>query len=117
LASTIILANYISSIDLVIAVMSIAFFGQGITGIAWTLVSDTAPRELLGLAGGVFNFFANLGSILTPLVIGFVLAATGSFNGALFYIGGLALLGALCYIFVIGRVYRIELKQRPVLGL
>jgi ACS family D-galactonate transporter-like MFS transporter len=117
LASTIVLANYLNSIELVITVMSIAFFGQGITGIAWTLVSDTAPRELLGLAGGVFNFFANLGSILTPLVIGFVLAATNSFNGALVYISALALLGALSYIFIVGRVYRIELKERPTLGL
>jgi MFS transporter, ACS family, D-galactonate transporter len=114
LASVIVLANYINSIELVITVMSIAFFGQGITGIAWALVSDTAPRELLGLAGGVFNFFANLGSILTPLVIGFVLAATNSFNDALVYMSALALVGALSYIFIIGRVYRIELK--PGLG-
>jgi ACS family D-galactonate transporter-like MFS transporter len=117
LASVIVLANYINDINLVITVMSIAFFGQGITGIAWTLVSDTAPRELLGLAGGVFNFFANLGSILTPLVIGFVLATTNSFNGALVYISALALIGALSYIFIVGKVYRIELKERPTLGL
>jgi ACS family D-galactonate transporter-like MFS transporter len=117
LASIIVLANYINDINLVITVMSIAFFGQGITGIAWTLVSDTAPRELLGLAGGVFNFFANLGSILTPLVIGFVLATTNSFNGALVYISALALIGALSYIFIVGKVYRIELKERPTLGL
>jgi MFS transporter, ACS family, D-galactonate transporter len=114
LASVIVLANYLNSIELVITVMSIAFFGQGITGIAWTLVSDTAPRELLGLAGGVFNFFANLGSILTPLVIGFVLAATNSFNDALVYMSALALVGALSYIFIVGKVYRIELK--PGLG-
>jgi MFS transporter, ACS family, D-galactonate transporter len=117
LASAIALSNYINSTELVITVMSIAFFGQGITGIAWTLVADTAPRELLGLAGGVFNFFANLGSIITPLVIGFVLAATNSFNYALTYMGVLALIGALSYIFIVGKVYRIELKQRPEPGL
>jgi hypothetical protein len=81
LASTIVLANYASSINLVIAIMSVAFFAQGMSAISWTLVSDTAPKELMGLAGGVFNFAANLGSIVTPLVIGFVLAATNSFNG------------------------------------
>jgi len=117
LASTIVLANYVNDINLVITVMSIAFFGQGITGIGWTLISDIAPRELLGLAGGVSNFFNNLGGILTPLVVGFVLAATGSFNGALVYTSALALLGALSYIFIVGKVYRIELKERPVLGL
>jgi ACS family D-galactonate transporter-like MFS transporter len=117
LASTIVVANYVNDINLVIVVMSVAFFGQGVTGVAWTLVSDTAPRELLGLAGGVFNFFANLGSILTPLVIGFILATTNSFNIALVYMSALALVGAFSYIFIIGKVYRIELKQRPALGL
>jgi len=117
LSSIIVLANYLNSIDLVITVMSIAFFGQGMSSLCWTLVSDTAPRELLGVAGGFFNLFANLGSILTPLLIGFLLAATGSFNGALLYMTVLALVGALSYTFVIGKVYRIELKERPVLGL
>jgi MFS transporter, ACS family, D-galactonate transporter len=34
--------------------MSIAFFfffGQGMSAISWTLVSDMAPRELVDLAG------------------------------------------------------------------
>ncbi len=75
------------------------------------------PGGAASRANRVFNFFANLGSILTPLVIGFVLAATNSFNDALIYMSGLALLGALSYIFIVGKVYRIELKQRPTLGL
>jgi MFS transporter, ACS family, D-galactonate transporter len=110
LASTIVLANYSSSINLVIAIMSIAFLGQGMSAISWTLVSDIAPKELLGLAGGVFNFAGNLGSIATPLAIGFILAATNSFNGGLVFISVVTLIGALSYIFVVGRVYRIELQ-------
>jgi ACS family D-galactonate transporter-like MFS transporter len=109
LASTIVLANYASSIGLVIAIMSLAFFAQGMSAISWTLVSDIAPKELLGLAGGVFNFFANMGSIVTPLVIGFILAATNSFSGGLVFMSAVALVGALSYIFIVGKVYRIEL--------
>ncbi len=117
LASTIVFANYVESINAVIAIMTLAFFGQGMSAISWTLVSDTAPKELLGLAGGVFNFFANLGSIVTPLAIGFILAATNSFSGGLVFMSAVALVGMLSYIFIVGKVYRIELKTQPVLGL
>ena len=83
LASTIILANYVKSDTVVIAIMSVAFFAQGMAALGWTLVSDIAPEGLLGLTGGIFNFAANLAGIVTPLVIGFIVAATGSFVGAL----------------------------------
>lgn len=109
LASTIVLANYVDSNALVIAIMSVAFFGQGMVNLGWTLISDVAPKPLIGLTGGVFNFCANLAGIITPLVIGFVVAGTGSFYGALAYIGVLALIGAAAYIFIIGDVRRVEI--------
>ncbi|QYE36400.1 MFS transporter [Polymorphobacter sp. PAMC 29334] len=109
LTSTILLANYVDDNRLVILVMSIAFFGQGICNLGWTLISDVAPKEMIGLTGGVFNLCANLAGIVTPIVIGFVVAATGSFYGALAYIGAVALLGAGSYIFIVGDVHRVEL--------
>ncbi len=119
-ASTIMLANFVptSNINLVIGIMSIAFFCQGMSNMSWTLVTEMAPRELQGLTGGVFNLFANIPSIVTPIVIGIILAATnGDFSGALIFITVVDLIGVLSYIFVIGKVYRIELERRPVLGL
>jgi MFS transporter, ACS family, D-galactonate transporter len=109
LASTIVLANYVQSNTAVIVILSIAFFAQGMAALGWTLVSDIAPNGLLGLTGGIFNVAANLAGIITPLVIGFIVAATGSFVGALVFIGALALIGAVSYIFVVGDIRRIEL--------
>ena len=109
LASTIVLANYVKSDTVVIAIMSVAFFAQGMAALGWTLVSDIAPEGLLGLTGGIFNFAANLAGIVTPLVVGFIVASTGSFVGALVFIGVIALIGALSYIFVVGDIKRIEL--------
>ena len=63
--------------------MSVAFFGQGMVNLGWTLIADVAPKTQIGLTGGVFNFCANLAGIITPMVIGFIVAATGSFHGAL----------------------------------
>ncbi|HEF5155393.1 major facilitator transporter [Burkholderia multivorans] len=109
LASTIILANYVQSNEAVIAIMSVAFFAQGMAALGWTLVSDIAPDGLLGVTGGIFNLAANLAGIVTPLVVGFIVASTGSFVGALVFIGAIALIGALSYIFVVGDIKRIEL--------
>lgn len=111
MASTIISANWLTSDLAVILVMSFAFFGQGMVGLGWTLISDIAPKGLGGLTGGLFNFCANLAGILTPLIIGFIVAASGNFFYALIYIGGAALLGVAAYVFILGDVKRIELSQ------
>jgi ACS family D-galactonate transporter-like MFS transporter len=109
LASTIIMANYTSSVSLIIAVMSFSFFGQGLSSISWSLLAEIAPAKLVGIAGGIFNFAGNLSGIITPLVIGFIVSATGSFTGALIVVGGIAVVGAISYIFIIGEVKRIEI--------
>ncbi|MGF6553265.1 MFS transporter [Paraburkholderia youngii] len=111
LASTIILANYVESNVVVIAILSVAFFAQGMAALGWTLVSDIAPEGLLGVTGGIFNFAANLAGIVTPLVVGLIVAATGSFVGALVFIGVIALIGALSYIFIVGDIKRIVLAD------
>jgi ACS family D-galactonate transporter-like MFS transporter len=110
LASTIILANYIppERNGLVIAVMSIAFFGQGLTNLGWTVLSDIAPKQLIGLTAGIFNFSANVAGIVTPLVIGVALGVSGSFVGPLIYIAIVAIIGALSYTFVLGDIHRLE---------
>jgi MFS transporter, ACS family, D-galactonate transporter len=110
-ASTIISANFVNSDALVITILSIAFFGQGMVGLGWTLISDVAPKNLMGLTGGIFNFCANLAGIVTPLVIGVIVAKTGSFFYALAYVGAAALVGALSYVFIVGDVRRVELTD------
>lgn len=109
LASTIIAANFVESNAAVIAILSLAFFAQGMAALGWTLVSDIAPEGMLGVTGGIFNLAANLAGIVTPLVVGGIVAATGSFFYALAFIGIVALLGALAYIVVLGDVKRIVL--------
>ncbi len=109
LASTIVSANFIDDNRLVIAILSLAFFAQGMAALGWTLVSDIAPEGMLGVTGGIFNLAANLAGIVTPIIIGAIVAATGSFVYAIGFIGVVALLGALAYIVILGDVKRIEL--------
>ncbi|MFO1502208.1 MAG: MFS transporter [Steroidobacteraceae bacterium] len=111
LTSTMVLANFTSSNAVVIAVMSVAFFGQGMGNLGWTLISDVAPKSMIGLTGGLFNLCANLAGIVTPIVIGVVVGRTGSFYGALAYIGALGLLGAAAYAFILGPVVRVSVDE------
>lgn len=109
LCATMVAANFVDSNALVIVIMSVAFFGQGMAGLGWTLLSDVAPKPMIGLTGGLFNLCANLAGIVTPLVIGFVVGGTGSFYGALVYIGALGVVGAAAYIFILGPVERVAI--------
>lgn len=113
LASTIVAANYVpaGSDLLVVTIMSVAFFGQGMTNLGWTVISDVAPKPLIGLTAGIFNFSANLAGIVTPLVIGYTYQRTGSFVGPLVYIGVVALIGAFSYSVVLGDIRRLELDH------
>ena len=107
LSISIIGANYTDQTFLVILFLSIAFFGNGLASIAWVFVSLLAPERLIGLVGGVFNFIGGLSAVVTPIVIGY-LAKDGDFAPALFYIGTLALIGFCSYLFLIGKVERIN---------
>lgn len=100
-------ANFTDSTGWVIFFLAVAFFGNGLASITWSLVSALAPTRLLGLTGGVFNFIGNLSSICTPIMIGFLVSAD-NFAPAIVYVSALALLGALSYILLVGKVERIN---------
>jgi len=106
LSTSIVGANYVRTPNLIIAFMALAFFGNGLASIAWSLVSAVAPKHLIGLTGGVFNFIGNMSSITVPVIIG-SLVRGGDFSLAITYISGMALVGALSYILVVGRIERL----------
>ena len=112
LASVLVLANWVpvGQDGLVIAIMSVAFFGQGMTNLGWTVLTDLAPKNMLGLAGGFFNMITNFAGILTPFILGVILQITGSYFYSLIYVAFMPLLGAALYIFALGDVKRLEVK-------
>jgi ACS family D-galactonate transporter-like MFS transporter len=106
LSTSIIGANFVRTPNGIIFFMVSAFFGNGLASITWSLVSAVAPKRLIGLTGGVFNFIGNMSSISVPVIVG-ALARNGDFSLALSYISGIALIGALSYIMVVGRIERL----------
>jgi ACS family glucarate transporter-like MFS transporter len=109
LSCVMIVCNYVRADWLVVVIMCLAFFGKGLGALGWTVVSDTSPKEIMGLAGGIFNMFGNSAAITTPIVIGYLIKRTGGFAAALIFIGASALGAIICYLFVVGEIKRLEL--------
>ncbi|PGH57466.1 MFS transporter [Azospirillum palustre] len=103
--------NYTDLQWVIVSLMALAFFGKGIGALGWAVMSDCAPKEITGLSGGVFNMCGNLSSISTPIIIGYIIQSSGSFNGALVFVGANALIAAVSYLVVVGEIKRMELKK------
>ncbi|MNQ26387.1 putative glucarate transporter [compost metagenome] len=111
LSALIIACAYIDNSALIVVVMAVAFFGKGIASLGWAVVSDTSPREFVGVTGGIFNTFGNTAGIVTPIVIGYIVAATGSFDGALWFVGIHCLLVIAAYFLITGKIERLTLNS------
>lgn len=111
LSTSMVLCNYVSAEWMVVGFMTLAFFGKGLGALGWAVVSDTSPKQIAGLSGGLFNTFGNIASITTPIVIGYIISATGSFKWALVYVGANALVAVFSYLFIVGRIQRVVLKD------
>ncbi len=114
LSVSMIVCNYVHAVWLVVGIMSLAYFGKGVGSLGWAVVSDTAPKHAAGLCGGIFNMFGNTAAITTPIVIGYIVQETGSFNGALVFVAANAVIAIVCYLLVVGDIRRVELRLEPV---
>jgi ACS family D-galactonate transporter-like MFS transporter len=108
-ASCIILVNYTEGSALALTILTLAYFAQGISSNSWSIIAEVAPRNLMGMCGGIINFAGHLAGIVTPIVIGFILRETGSFEWVLAFVSLASIVGALSYTVVIGKIHRIEM--------
>ena len=111
LSTTMVICNYVQAEWMVVAFMALAFFGKGVGALGWAVVSDTSPKQIAGISGGLFNMFGNVASITTPIVIGYIISATGSFKYALVYVGANALVAVFSYLVIVGPIKRVVLRE------
>ncbi len=109
LGSSVVLVNFVESNELVIAILTIAFFAQGVGSMSWAAVSEIAPRQYVGLTSSITSLAANIAGVTTPLMIGYITQHTGHFYWALNLMGAICLLGTLSYSVLLGKLSRIEL--------
>ncbi len=110
LSTSMIACNYVDSAAVVVGIMAFAFFGKGLGALGWAVVSDTSPKEIAGLSGSLFNTFGNTAAITTPIVIGYIVGGSGSFNGALVFVAANAVVAVISYLFVVGEIKRVVLS-------
>jgi sugar phosphate permease len=107
LSSSIGLSAFVSSTGACLALFTLAYAALSFTGAnAWTVVSEIAPSpDHVASIGGIQNFAGNLAGILITTFTGLMLSLTsGSFLVPLTVAGGLCVVGAASYLFLLGRV-------------
>ncbi|MGY0021805.1 MFS transporter [Streptomyces sp. cg35] len=111
LSTTIMICNFVTASWLVVLIMSLAFFGKGLGALGWAVIGDVAPKQIAGLAGGVFNAFGAVAGIVTPLVVGYLIDATGSFDLALAFVSVCAALAVVSYAVIVKDIRRLDLDE------
>ena len=111
ISMSMVFCNFTAVEWVVVALMALSYFGKGIGALGWAVNADTAPKEITGLSGSLFNTFGNLSSIVTPIAIGYIIKATGSFSWALVFVSIHAFMAIISYVLVVGKIQRFELKK------
>jgi sugar phosphate permease len=107
LAMLIMLCPFTDSTPIIVLLMTLAFFGKGVAALGWAFATDMAPKEANSVSASIMNAFGNIAGIVTPIVIGYIIAATGSFDVALWFVGAHGALALIGYL-IMGRVKRLE---------
>jgi len=102
--------NYVQPQWAVITLLCFAYFGKGVGSLGWSVVADASPKEVIGLSGGLFNMFGNVAGITTPIVIGYSVKYSGSYEVALWFVAAHAVIGVVSFLFIVGEIKRVELR-------
>lgn len=108
LATAIALCSLTDSTVVIVALMTLAFFGKGLGALGWAITTDIAPREASSFVGSTMNAFGNIAGIVTPIVIGYTVHTTGSFDIALWFVAAHGVI-ALAGLALMGTIRRIRL--------
>lgn len=106
-SSVITLAAVVPAAWMALVLFGIAYAALAFTAASiWSLPGDVAPtRAQVASIGGIQNFASNLAGVVTTSFTGVMLTIThGSFVIPLVTAGGLCLVGAATYLFVVGPI-------------
>ncbi len=105
-SSVIALAVVVPSVWLAMLLLSVCYASLTFAAASvWSLPADVAPTDgHVASIGGIQNFASNLAGVGSPFFLGAMKAITGSFALPLIITGGVALLGAISYGLIVGRI-------------
>ena len=82
---SIFLVAYTKDAVLVVVLLSTTLFFLRWCGMYWVIPAALAGRAKAGFLGGCMNLGGNIAGITTPIIVGFIVQATGSYFLALMY--------------------------------
>jgi MFS family permease len=101
----VIAAAYTESVWLAVALITLCVGSLRLaTASCNALPIDLAPRIVLGSVTAIQNFFGNVGGTLAPIITGYLIKGSGTFVSSLVVAGGMATLGAISYVLVVGNL-------------
>ncbi len=102
LAMTCLLTAFVDSLTAAIACLSIAVFGVFLTNsVVWAANAEISPLHQEGTVAAIENCFGNIGGLTAPIIVGFLLEATGSWAAPMASAAVVALVGAGIYLFML----------------
>ena len=99
------LAALTQSVAVIVVLLCLAKSGTTIAASqVWALPGDVAPKNTTSVVAGLQNMVSNFGGVVGPIVTGFIVARTGSFQAALLFSAFVGFLGILNYALLLGEV-------------
>lgn len=111
-AASIVLLNWISSPMVVVwLLVFVVALECSFSAMLWTVPTELARTGEAATLGGIMNTAGSLAGILSPMITGFVVVATGSFSVAFYIAGAANILSAVFTLFLLGKI---EPEKQPV---
>ena len=111
LAASVVVAGYVPDAITAVWLLTLSVACESAsTSILWTTCTDVAPPAAAGSLAGIMNTAGALAGVLAPVVTGFFVKITGSFQAALLIGSCMVVLAACSMWFIVG-----ELKTIPIL--
>lgn len=81
-----------------VIMLSVVLFFLRWVGLFWAVPATLGGRANAGILGGAMNLSGNVAGFLTPIVVGFIVGATGGYTWALLYFVGSAVIMGLAVV-------------------
>jgi ACS family glucarate transporter-like MFS transporter len=112
MAASVVVAGYVDDAIMAVWILTLSVACESAaTSLLWTTCTDVAPPSAAGSLAGIMNSAGALAGILAPVVTGFLVKITGSFQDALLIGSCMVLLAAASMWLVVGELKNLAMPR------
>jgi ACS family D-galactonate transporter-like MFS transporter len=114
LSTVMVPAVMVTDLTLCVTLLSIAYIAFGMyASNHWAITQTLAGPAAAGKWSGMQNTVGQLAGVIAPLISGYIVEVTGHYFWAFLSPAFIAVLGAGCYVFLIGKVEPVDWSKHP----